>query len=317
MAAAFATALALGSVFLSEAKLRTSCHVPGTCPADRGLPSPAGFTNTTGWAPDGASCCDICAARGTNTVNCFDPATCGQKTGDNDWDFLVFDQMWLPQFCTALAEGHDPTLTHPPGSTCRSDARRSTGLSIHGLWPNYINGYPQCCKHVVLDNQKLPGSIQRRAMDEWVDPTTASNSSCAFCSMWAHEMMKHGTCFATDMVGYFNTSLGILDNIGTVTRRANTLLGQATQSKVRTAELHALYSPFVVQILCDGDDVRSSDSIGMFLELRTCWNRTEAFSASQPRVDDLFQIDCPGKPVGTPCPDYFRAAGSQEDDGDL
>ncbi len=44
------------------------------------------------------------------------PNTCHNKTGDQDYDYLLLDLLWLPQFCAALSEGHDPTLSHTAGT---------------------------------------------------------------------------------------------------------------------------------------------------------------------------------------------------------
>eukprot|EP00930_Biecheleria_cincta_P076042 TRINITY_DN63248_c0_g1_i1.p1 TRINITY_DN63248_c0_g1~~TRINITY_DN63248_c0_g1_i1.p1 ORF type:complete len:334 (-),score=39.23 TRINITY_DN63248_c0_g1_i1:283-1284(-) len=283
------------------------CAVAGACPSSSRGVAPSGFTNNTGWSPGGTGCCDICSAAGTRKVNCFDAATCGHKTGDDDWDFLVLDQIWLPQLCRALAHGHDPTLTHLPGAVCRADATRRSSLSIHGLWPNYVGGYPQCCRHISLP-QKLPLEVLTKAREEWVDPTHAAatpgkDDECAFCSMWAHETMKHGTCFAMDMIGYFKAALGLLERLQEYTRAANELLANASQVAVKTNDLIHIFAPRRVQILCDDQDANNSKSAGVFLELRTCWNRT----ANQQGDSDLVWIDCPGKPVGTPCPELLIA----------
>jgi len=276
-----------------------SCGAPGMCPATGRATDRSGFTNNTGWQPDGHSCCDICDVPGTKTVNCFNPATCGRKTGDNDWDFLILDQIWLEQLCAAFDQGHDPTLTHMPGVTCRSDARRTTGLSIHGLWPNYVGGYPQCCSQTTLPVD-LPSALLEQARAEWVDPTTADGDKCGFCSMWAHEAMKHGTCFSKDTENYFHSTLNLLSRMKDKTLKVNGLLQSASVYPVKASDLAAIYAPFQVQLVCDARDryvSKSSDS-GVFLELRTCWNRTAGFSYDTPDVNELYQISCPGRVVG-------------------
>jgi ribonuclease T2 len=239
-------------------------------------------------------------------VNCFDPATCGDKTGNDDWDFLVLDQIWLPQLCRALEEGHDPTLTHMSNARCQSNAARRSGLSIHGLWPNYINGFPQCCKHIALP-EKLASDLAAQAEDKWVDPTEAVGDKCGVCSMWAHEMMKHGTCLTTNMTNYMQVTFALLTRLTQQTSAANALLTTASHTRVPTEALKQVFSPFVVQMLCDGKDERSTNSTGVFLELRTCWNRTEHFSPDSATASSLFQIDCPGKPVGDSCPEFIIA----------
>lgn len=301
-------ATALGSTLAaSQTGALSSCRNQGECPAGRGT-APSGFTNNTGWAQDGSHCCDICAVNGTQRVNCFDKATCGSKTGDNDWDFVVFDQIWLPQLCSALSQGHDPTLTHMQGTTCRNSAKRTSGLSIHGLWPNYIGGFPQCCRHVTLPEQ-LPMDLLEQADQEWVDPTTQAGDACGFCSMWAHEMMKHGSCFAADMAGYSNVSLGLLRRLERQTSKVNSILSASASFPALTSELIGAFKPYAVQMLCDPRDNRSTESTGVFLELRTCWNKTENFSPAAATATELFQIDCPGKAIGAECPEFVISSG--------
>jgi len=70
-------------------EIAKGCARPGVCPKQPRGVMPSGFTNNTGWV-DMNTCCEIC--EGAKRVNCLNPATCGQKTGDDDWDFLVFDQ---------------------------------------------------------------------------------------------------------------------------------------------------------------------------------------------------------------------------------
>mmetsp|Transcript_102056 Transcript_102056/g.288195 ORF Transcript_102056/g.288195 Transcript_102056/m.288195 type:complete len:339 (-) Transcript_102056:125-1141(-) len=291
-----------------------SCHAQGACPSDGLGTDRNGFTNNTGWAPDGKACCDICAAPGTKKVNCFDPTTCGHKTGRDDWDFVILDQIWLPQLCRALVEGHDPTVTHQPGTRCTTGARRTSGLSIHGLWPNYVGGYPQCCEHIALP-EKLPAAIVAEAAEEWVDPTVKANDDCGFCSMWAHETMKHGTCLAKDMVGYFDTTLGLLRRLRKQTDEVSAVLRLASLGRVQTDDLKGVFAPRTVQFLCDPRDRRSTNDTGVFLELRTCWNRTAAFSPARPSAEDFAPIDCPGKAVGSACPEFIIAA-TEEDPAD-
>mmetsp|Transcript_27689 Transcript_27689/g.56015 ORF Transcript_27689/g.56015 Transcript_27689/m.56015 type:complete len:324 (-) Transcript_27689:96-1067(-) len=303
--------VALGSAaWLSDGAERSeaACHEPGECPAaGRGV-ARSGFTNNTGWRKDGGGCCDIC--EGAKRVNCFDKASCGAKTGKDDWDFLILDQIWLPQLCKALSEGHDPTLTHTQTARCVDGAFRRNGLSIHGLWPNYVGGYPQCCRHVDLP-QDLHDAVVEQAEREWVDPTTAAGDGCGVCKMWAHEMMKHGTCLTTSMDSYMRMSLDLLGRLKEQTAAANGLLSAASRDPVPTKQIQDLFAPYATQMLCDPHDPGGTSSVGVFLEMRTCWNRTASAAAKITGASDLMQVDCLGKPVGMPCPGSIVADGSQ------
>ena len=90
-----------------------------------------------GWDPSKKDCVDICSS----------PSSHNGTIGD--YDYLVLEQLYLPQFCSDLLLGVDLTLSHqnvnpyPFGIQC---VREHTGLSIHGLWPNYVHGFPSCCR---------------------------------------------------------------------------------------------------------------------------------------------------------------------------
>mmetsp|Transcript_30302 Transcript_30302/g.89806 ORF Transcript_30302/g.89806 Transcript_30302/m.89806 type:complete len:132 (+) Transcript_30302:3-398(+) len=124
--------------------------------------------------------------------------------------------------------------------------------------------------------------------------------------------MKHGTCLATRMESYMQVSLGLLARLKDPTAAANSLLRMAAHDPVPTKSLEELFAPYAVHMICDPQDPRSTSSVGVFLELQTCWNRTADSTATELRgVSGLVQIDCPGKPVGQPCPDFVMAAGPQ------
>lgn len=180
------------------------------------------------------------------------------------------------------------------------------------MWPNYIGGFPSCCKHFEVSSAGVPEDLKAEARTEWVDPTIAANDGCGFCSMWAHESMKHGTCLATDIAGYFRGVLGLLDRLRAQTKAANELLSSAANVPVETAKLEQIFAPYGVQVMCDPRDGRATSQTGVFLELRTCWNRTAEFEPGNVQASDFIQIGCPGEPVGSACPESFMTAVSSE-----
>lgn len=287
----------------NDVEIAKGCALPGICPKQPGGVMPSGFTNNTGWV-DMNTCCDIC--EGAKRVNCLNPATCGQKTGNDDWDFLVFDQIWLPQLCAAFDQGHDPTLTHAPGTQCSTRTRRRSGLSIHGLWPNYVGGWPQCCNSVAMTPSMLPADLQLLAEEEWVDPAWRDGDDCSFCGMWAHEHMKHGTCLADDMASYFNATLMLNKRQRNVTEAVEAVLNQAAGQLLATAKIAAAFAPRTVEVVCDPKDPMANSTVGVFLELRSCWQRGPGFTRQQPHATLLEQVDCV---VSRPtCPDLVMVS---------
>lgn len=238
-------------------------------------------------------CCQICLP-GTPPTVCFNKADplCKAKTGNGDYDFLLLSQIWQPQFCDSLQRGFDPTLTHLIDTTCGESA--PTDLRIHGLWPNYVNGYPQCCNSTAASSYTLEPS----EVVEWeIYPQLQANfagvvkmDTCAVCYTLNHEWLKHGGCYSPgDPQTYFADSIAISNLVLDSTKIINSIGGTI----VETSYLESLY-PATINVVCD-PCANLNDETGSFLELRTCWAR------------DLSPFNCPPSSAGqftAPCPKY-------------
>lgn len=245
------------------------------------------FDYPGGWVGD--ACVDICGVTEGSPVErplavvCFDPddADCAAKTGDGDYDYLLLSQHWLPSMCLGLDAGYDTTLTHQAGARCVPEA--PSRITVHGLWPNYTRGFPQCCGSALpLDPAKVrqwPEELRTSLQHSQPDPTT-TDFDPAICEIFNHEWQKHGTCFAAggdgagdvdaDARHYFETGLLLADRL---LEADNTLDGWAGTTQPRAA-VEALY-PKAVQVLCDAHQIER------LLEIHTCWSR------------DLEMVDCP------------------------
>ncbi|KAG7376491.1 hypothetical protein PHYPSEUDO_013307 [Phytophthora pseudosyringae] len=163
-----------------------------------------------GWLPDAQHCVDICAHASPSPVCPTQDASClAKRQRPGDYDFLLLEQLFLPQFCRDLLAGVDLTISHrnvnkyPHGIVCEP-SRSASKLSIHGLWPNYDAGFPACCnvsdaiRNQPFDALGFAAESQEllREMDEvWVDPTQPS-SFHTLCELYNHEFQKHGLCYA-------------------------------------------------------------------------------------------------------------------------
>jgi ribonuclease T2 len=289
------TYLVLRHMFARDNDLSV-CYVENSCPAGNTVPydSTTGFTNDTGWSSSASTadeCCQICLP-GTSVVNCFDSTdtNCTSKTGLGDYDYLLFDQIWLPQLCAALDQGHDPTLTHMQGTSCLASSAWYSKLGIHGLWPNYYGGYPGCCPVVqsyaeaasvsesssyipLTPSEVAEWAISEELQAKWIDPTASDVNDCSTCSMWNHEWQKHGACFSTSFTDtsqqdYFNTSLAMFDVLWKYTEQVNAM----SEQTVTTSSIANMY-PKRVNVVCDPKDTNSMNDADtkVFLELQTCW----------------------------------------------
>ncbi len=256
---------------------------PETASVDAKKAEKPAFDYPGGWTGD--ACVDICGVTEGSPVDrppavvCFDKQDekCAAKTGQGDYDYLMLSQHWLPTMCMGLDAGYDSTVTHRAGSRCVADA--PSRLTVHGLWPNYTKGFPQCCGSAQpLDPAQVrnwPEELRQSLQDSQPDPTT-TDFDPAICEIFNHEWQKHGTCFRDtgdvdgDARAYFETGLLLADRLLSAD---DTLDGWAGTTQSR-ADIEALY-PKDVQVLCD------SRSVERLLEIHTCWSR------------DLEMLDCP------------------------
>lgn len=237
------------------------------------------FNYPGGWL-DQERCVDICGVTPESSVErpkpvvCFDPndADCASKTGDGDYDYLLLSQHWVPSMCRGLAEGYDTTLTHQAGAVCTDDAPNL--LALHGLWPNYTTGFPQCCGSGMplspRDVHTWPEELRQDLADHQGDPTQG-NFDDGICHILNHEWQKHGTCFSDgDPQRYFEVGLELTDRLAAATAAVSAWVG-TTQSREAITDLYDL----PIQLLCDKHHPTD------LLEIHTCWSR------------DLELIACP------------------------
>ena len=88
------------------------------------------------------------------------------------FDYYVLALSWSPEFCHS----------HPSNAQCSGHF----GFVIHGLWPQFVDGYPEHCS----TQRGLANPSQMT--DIMPDP-----------SLVAHEWETHGTCSGLDPEAYF------------------------------------------------------------------------------------------------------------------
>ncbi|WP_170783038.1 ribonuclease T2 family protein [Ruegeria lacuscaerulensis] len=105
----------------------------------------------------------------------------GEKAGV--FDYYVLSLSWSPNWCARVGDAR--------GSD-QCDARHDHGWILHGLWPQYHNGWPSYCP-----TAKAPPS---RAMTrEMADIQGTSGLA------W-HQWKKHGTCSGLSALDYYALS---------------------------------------------------------------------------------------------------------------
>ena len=89
------------------------------------------------------------------------------------FDYYVLALSWSPEFCHS----------HPTKPECVSG---KFGFVVHGLWPQYANGYPEDCS-------TAPGLADPLRMADIMPDA----------GLVAHEWTTHGTCSGLDADSYF------------------------------------------------------------------------------------------------------------------
>jgi ribonuclease T2 len=99
------------------------------------------------------------------------------------FDFYVLSLSWSPSFCDAAGERGTP-----PQQQC---ATRPYSFVVHGLWPQYENGFPEFCQ---VPAPRLDRNIVSSMLDLMPAPRL-------IFQQWD----KHGTCSGLSATAYFET----------------------------------------------------------------------------------------------------------------
>lgn len=89
------------------------------------------------------------------------------------FDYYLLTLSWSPEFC----------YSHPQKPECQSGHH---GFVVHGLWPQYVQGYPENCSTAA-------GLANPAAMEDIMPDA----------GLVAHEWTTHGTCSGLDAEAYF------------------------------------------------------------------------------------------------------------------
>ncbi|WP_315796108.1 ribonuclease T2 [Bradyrhizobium sp. SZCCHNRI3043] len=99
------------------------------------------------------------------------------------FDFYVLSLSWSPSYCAEADERGGR------GSRSQQCGGRPYSFVVHGLWPQYENGYPEYCEQPA---PRLPRNIMTSMLDLMPAPGLIYN-----------EWDKHGTCAGLSAKAYF------------------------------------------------------------------------------------------------------------------
>lgn len=124
---------------------------------------------------------------------CLALAGCGDETGGAQaapFDFYVLSLSWSPSYCATEGGNADPQ---------QCDADRDLGFVVHGLWPQFEDGWPEYCD----DDARNPSRAEIDAIDEIIPSD----------GLIRHQWRKHGTCSGLSIDAYFDTTRAAFDKI--------------------------------------------------------------------------------------------------------
>ncbi len=110
------------------------------------------------------------------------PAFADQEPA-GEFDYYVLSLSWSPSWCAIEGDARDAD---------QCDARHAHGWTLHGLWPQFHQGWPAYCRS--------PHRAPSRAMT--ADMTDVMGSA----GLAWHQWKKHGTCSGLSATDYFALS---------------------------------------------------------------------------------------------------------------
>ena len=165
----------------------------------------------------------------------------GERSGA--FDYYVLALTWTPSFCAGEGRGRE---------VC--DDADGAGFSLHGLWPQYDDGWPSYCPTIHRDPSRRETTAQAELF--------GSSGSA-----W-HQWNKHGTCSGLTASDYFR------------------LAGKAFERVRRPSVLRELERPVtlpatvVEDAFLDADAALTADGVtvtcrdGRIAEVRICLDRS-------------------------------------------
>lgn len=181
------------------------------------------------------------------------PAAARAQDRPGDFDFYVLSLSWSPTWCATDGQGSG-------SPQCRRGA--GFGFVVHGLWPQYEEGYPESC-------------FEGRA--PWAPDEIAAEMADLMPDrdLVFHEWRRHGTCSGLSQEDYFAATRAAYERIA---------IPAAFEDPAKDLTLSAreAENAFIAAnngLKADGIAIACGD--GTFEEVRICLTRDLAFRACE------------------------------------
>jgi ribonuclease T2 len=117
------------------------------------------------------------------------PTVSAESNGEpGKFDFYILALSWSPDYCATSAGASDPQ---------QCSIGRKLGFVLHGLWPQYNQGYPSNCS-----TARMPADVKAKFPLLYPSP-----------KLYDHEWEKHGTCTGLTPDAYLTLSQQIKNSV--------------------------------------------------------------------------------------------------------
>jgi ribonuclease T2 len=168
------------------------------------------------------------------------------------FDYYVLALSWSPSYCATHPQDHQQCA-----------AGRAFDFVVHGLWPQFSQGWPQDC---ATDE----AWVEQRQIDAMLDVMPSK-------ALIIHEWKKHGTCAGLSQADYFRTVRNYFENVKIPARYQTPTADVVTtpqQLVLDFVKTNMGLTAEMVSVQCGRDRQRARLS-----ELRVCFDKGGAFRA--------------------------------------
>tara|TARA_B100000678_G_scaffold251102_1_gene226283 strand:+ start:189 stop:917 length:729 start_codon:yes stop_codon:yes gene_type:complete len=173
------------------------------------------------------------------------------------FDFYVLALSWSPTYCLNEGRGRNDR------TQCGGD--KAHGFIVHGLWPQFDNGYPEYCP--TRESDRVPDKLGRSVMD--LTPSMG---------LIGHMWRKHGSCSGLTQNDYFEVMRSARGRV-TVPDGFSGGTGSRSVSPNQVETLFIESNPGL-----SSDAIATACSNGQLREVRICLTKSLSFR-SCPQVD--------------------------------
>ncbi|MCX8507824.1 MAG: ribonuclease T2 [Rhodobacteraceae bacterium] len=104
----------------------------------------------------------------------------GEEGRAGSFDYYILSLGWSPSWCATTSDARDATECRP---------HQGKGFTLHGLWPQYEQGWPSDCRSAVREATRAE--------------TAAMTDLMGSAGLAWHEWKKHGRCSGLPAADYF------------------------------------------------------------------------------------------------------------------